>query len=312
MLARSRRPGFTLIELLVVIAIIAILIALLVPAVQKVREAAARTQCQNNLKQITLGCHAFHDTYKKLPPGSVSGPSYIGTLPFLLPFVEQAPLYNQLTVAAKAGGLRFQDTSVANSQPWYGPGYPASQSRVPIFECPSDPANQAYMWAYIWTDGPANTVRGAYFSQTYNIARSNYGSNAGFIGNSTSASYAPLVGPFYTDSQTTIVGITDGTSNTIFFGETLSDNFKTPDLGTAARGSWMGALNIPSAWGLSAPESSHWYTYSSMHTGIVQFGFGDGSVRGLRQAGTSGATYNTYTYASGMRDGQQYDSSQLE
>src|SRR5204862_771397 len=104
--AQRRRPkGFTLIELLVVIAIIAILIALLVPAVQKVRSAAARTQCQNNMKQLALGCHSYHDAYKKLPVGvmmnsSVTdsasqsqnfGPNWVV---LILPYIEQTPLFN--------------------------------------------------------------------------------------------------------------------------------------------------------------------------------------------------------------------------
>src|SRR3954470_7980968 len=96
---RPKPRGFTLIELLVVIAIIAILIALLVPAVQKVREAAARAQCQNNLKQLGLAMHSYHDTYKKFPRNylQVGGNVWeaLSANYFLLPFVEQAPLYNQ-------------------------------------------------------------------------------------------------------------------------------------------------------------------------------------------------------------------------
>src|SRR5258708_4421292 len=98
----SVRSAFTLIELLVVIAIIAILIALLVPAVQKVREAAARTQCINNIKQINLALHNYHDNYKKLPPGGATVPG-AGTTNeaglsfhvFILPFIEQSNLYVQ-------------------------------------------------------------------------------------------------------------------------------------------------------------------------------------------------------------------------
>ena len=97
------RAGFTLIELLVVIAIIAILIALLVPAVQKVREASMRAHCQNNLKQIALGLHSYHDANKQLPPGSVDGPfggdawahDRSNWLHFILPHVEQADIWKE-------------------------------------------------------------------------------------------------------------------------------------------------------------------------------------------------------------------------
>jgi prepilin-type processing-associated H-X9-DG protein len=108
--------------LLVVIAIIAILIGLLVPAVQKVRDAASRMQCANNVKQIALGCHNYHDTYKKLPPASGTVGTYVGTAHyFLLPFVEQGPLYNQSVVGGVGASFNVRNTV------------------VPIYICPNDP-----------------------------------------------------------------------------------------------------------------------------------------------------------------------------
>jgi len=107
---RNRRTAFTLIELLVVIAIIAILIALLVPAVQKVREAAARTQCANSLKQVCLAAHGYHDASKKLPAGALmTNGSYMGPLAPMLPYYEQTALYNQL--AAAGFKMRANDTT---------------------------------------------------------------------------------------------------------------------------------------------------------------------------------------------------------
>jgi prepilin-type N-terminal cleavage/methylation domain-containing protein/prepilin-type processing-associated H-X9-DG protein len=132
------RKGFTLIELLVVIAIIAVLIGLVIPAVQKVREAANRTSCTNNLKQLGLALHSFHDTRKKFPPGYTDGPfpPYItkpvshGWAPYILPFIEQKPLFD----------LYRWDVQIFDPL-----NQPAVAKHVQVFQCPSTPEQDRVM-----------------------------------------------------------------------------------------------------------------------------------------------------------------------
>ena len=203
MRAPNYRSGFTLIELLVVIAIIAILVGLTIPAVQKVRESANRIQCQNNLKQIGVALHNYHDAHKFFPPGySASGPYIDGatdTTPgwgwaaFILPYLEQNNLFDQLNF----------NQPVQNST--------ALQTMVKMYLCPSDVTPQA---AFPVTDGFGNTICLA--------APSCY---AACVGGDESDTFGPTgLGILYRNSQTHMTDITDGTSNTILIGERAWSN----------------------------------------------------------------------------------------
>jgi prepilin-type N-terminal cleavage/methylation domain-containing protein len=337
MFTRTRRWGFTLIELLVVIAIIAILIALLVPAVQKVREAAQRTQCQNNLKQVTLASHSYHDANKKLPPGIVGhandqqknngftfGAPCLGTLTFLLPYVEQAPLYNMLQPSPQIYANLGQQTGGTTTGWWNNPTYlgtgttptSGSTARIPTFMCPADNPEQNTFGTFIIVYCDANylTLTGGYYPNPTGqlFGKSNYIANGGSIGAPGVNFYGQWFGPFTDRSQNMITWVTDGTSNTVFFGETLMGC-----QGKACQGStgttsnrdwslaWMGAGSMGGAWGLGVPVN--WYQYGSQHSAVVQFGFGDGAVRQMRQGvGSSFFTVDWYhfQYSIGMADTQ--------
>jgi prepilin-type N-terminal cleavage/methylation domain-containing protein/prepilin-type processing-associated H-X9-DG protein len=262
-----RRSAFTLIELLVVIAIIAILIGLLVPAVQKVREAAARAQCQNNLKQLGLAAHNYHDAHKKFPIG-VSIPYAVQNddsnldmrLPFgpnwavyLLPYMEQGPLYNQSNATAyptrasgvphiggySAANATTLNNIIGNANNWRA----IASTPIPIMLCPSDPNNATPYTDTLAQPAPPN-----------GWARGNYGATAGFddfdhvSGGATyisSQNGSPLKGVgsspiFAANYGAKVTEITDGTSNTCMFNE-LRAGISPLD----PRGVW--AMGLPSA-----------------------------------------------------------------
>jgi prepilin-type N-terminal cleavage/methylation domain-containing protein/prepilin-type processing-associated H-X9-DG protein len=300
MIRRSQRRGFTLIELLVVIAIIAVLIGLLLPAVQKVREAAARSSCTNNLHQIAIAAAKYDFDYKRLPPGFTSA-TYMGVLPYLLPNLEQNTIYSQIPAGYFATN--------PNTGVWWGSAFAAGTAHVKTFECPTDnlygPTTTG-TFAYYYTANGYLGLTGGYFAgSTTTLGLSNYIACAGTLGIQSQSPYNQWVGPFFADSKTvTMAGITsgDGTSNTLAFGEFLGG---TSGPARDFNCSWMGASCLPTYWEL--PDPCQWYTFGSRHSAVINFAFCDGSVRGLaKQTNPSTGSTHWYNlqYAAGVNDGQ--------
>jgi len=296
------RKGFTLIELLVVIAIIAILIGLLLPAVQKVREAAARMSCSNNLKQIALAAHNYESTNQRFPPGlnvnTTGSANWVSVMANLLPFIEQDNVYkimpqevfqNPIIAPVNASGTPtwWGSINVAGTvTPGVGgagataPTVTAARATIKSYLCPADnqEAKNQSTGVFIGMTIVGSTLFGNYNANGGNAAdagRTNYIGCAGQFGDLYSYS-----GVYTGNSKTKITTVTDGTSNTIMFGETLGRTQSGPSKDNFNL-SWMGAGSLPLYWAI--PTDAFWYTFGSKHTGIVQFAWGDGSVRGIRK-----------------------------
>jgi prepilin-type N-terminal cleavage/methylation domain-containing protein/prepilin-type processing-associated H-X9-DG protein len=326
MVPTQRRVGFTLIELLVVLAIIAVLIGLLLPAVQKIREAAARMSCSNNLHQIALAAHNYASANGVLPPGYL-GPmpnfhyitdpahqtdmlayQHFGVLVFLLPYVEQDNIYKQLTTKTSL--------SVVQTGWWTrNPDWTLAHAKIKMFNCPSDPIEDGSqvslgpgvaLHTYA-VDGIANGPHGQgaviwYYSDPEGssahpaLGKTNYIGVAGALGKDAisasttdgpGANLAKYEGIFTNRSKTKLAAIADGTSTTLMFGEGLGGYINGRDV----MWSWMGCGALGTKFGMfSSPTSSNptGSNFSSLHAGgIVQFAFADGSVRPLRPGATA-------------------------
>ncbi len=316
-LGRKRiASGFTLIELLVVIAIIAILIGLLLPAVQKVREAAARMSCQNNLKQWGIAQHTYNDTFNNLPPGGAYGVNGDwgddqGTwIVHSLPYVEQDPLFRLMPANTyNAAGIMRNN--------------PAAQAARPkVFRCPSDDwnlneahSNYAASMGPQCSGGPCGVDPNQFRCQTGNI----FGiTNSPDHGNSSNS--GDIRGLYNRlGAKISLIAITDGTSNTIMIGEVLPEWHDH-----MFNGSWMhfngGYSHISTiipintrithrnqcSGGTAEPATQargNWnvsWGFKSKHTNGANFVFADGSVKFLSQS----IDMIAYQYLGGRNDGQ--------
>jgi prepilin-type N-terminal cleavage/methylation domain-containing protein/prepilin-type processing-associated H-X9-DG protein len=280
------RDGFTLVELLVVIAIIAVLIGLLLPAVQKVREAAACTQCTNNLKQIGLALQSYHDSARSFPSGYTSGvdtdgndtgPGW-GWAAYILPNLEQQGL---------AGGITLSQPIDAATNA------SARVTSLKVFLCPSDNAPPT------WTASQYDNV-GNLESTICLIASANY---VGVFG--VSEPGVDGEGIFYRNSTVRIADITDGTSQTIMVGERAT---------SLAPSTWTGAVTGAEIFPYNASNFVLGHTgesngptspidingFSSRHSGGVLFTFADGHVQLL----TSSVSQSVYQALSTRAGGE--------
>jgi prepilin-type N-terminal cleavage/methylation domain-containing protein/prepilin-type processing-associated H-X9-DG protein len=276
------RPGFTLIELLVVIAIIGVLISLLLPAVQSAREAARRTQCKNNIKQIALAVHNYHDTYNQLPYAVMDRLPRETVDTYTTGFISILPFLEQDAMAKKWDPKLPRNSTVDND----GDGLTNAILQtmlIPTFTCPSmnPPSaplaeNRAYC-SYLFAAG------------TQNVELFHYGSpEPAFNG-----AIVPLKNPEKVGNEsspnrqiTRMASLTDGTSNTLLVGET---DFKPQGVPSTSYGGVWAYGYIGYTWGTTFhPLNKHNNTgpvygaFRSEHTGGVNFALADGSVRFLR------------------------------
>jgi prepilin-type N-terminal cleavage/methylation domain-containing protein len=261
----SRRRAFTLVELLVVIAIIGVLVALLLPAVQAAREASRATSCKNNLKQIGLALHAFHDTQRRLPSGWEAAPgphdpNGWGWAAAILAELEQRNVQSIIQL-----NLPIDHPS----------NQPARQAVVPVYLCPTDILDSTFMIHGGADDEFANQDQIG--SPLFLVAKSNYAGVFGFSEIEDVPSGGE--GTFYHNSRLTFASISDGLSNTLLVGERGSKLGSSVWTGLIAGANNAKARIVGSADHTPNHADHHFDDFSSFHPQGVHFLVGDGSVQ---------------------------------
>jgi len=290
----QRRNAFTLIELLVVIAIIAILIALLLPAIQKVREAASRMQCQNNIRQLAVGLHNFHDVLKGFPrAGEVR--NQLSWHVFILPYIEQQNLYAQFDLSPSGN---YNSTANRNVH---------ALNRIAMFLCPTSSIEKmqtggghhvndseriggstgtiVYTTHYYGVLGPMgmNPVT----SLAYDHDATNLDTYGGLA---TQGIFMPerVTATATSDTGWSLPQITDGSSNTLMLGEiswvSNATRYRTWIRGCQTVGVCAGCRNVTNAINTPGYDLFNDIAFGSMHFGGTNFAFGDGSVRFIHQS----------------------------
>ena len=335
----SRRSGFTLIELLVVIAIIAILVAILLPAVQQAREAARRSQCKNNLKQIGLAMHNYHDNYEQFPPGYIDlrgagtvsdNDGHWAWSVFITPYMDLGTVWETLDPSNNRASVAMQNDRETFQQPFSAFRCP-TESQPDVHNPGIDPG-----WAIDDRNGSGGTNRGLPISN-YVAANNIVSVRQRPATSNTLDGTTGALGAFFRDSKTSFRDLKDGPSNTILVGERA---YEMPGVNGSVRGP-AGCLfavrdangNGPSAqdasvaWnqGLAtifgttryalnhpypSPQSSQNQTFTSNHPGGVQFVMGDGRVVFLSDAidarlvGAPWVVDSVYEALVGIKDNQ--------
>ena len=268
--------GFTLIELLVVIAIIAILIALLLPAVQQAREAARRTQCKNNLKQIGLALHNYHDVSLSFPPGALFGDDSYGWGTFILPYLDQGNLYNRIDFN------NFPDDGFAGTGLQIAiPLQPGVTDQVlPVYICPTNSMGLTHSPVRAGAstaDDPPQDIGGH--------ARNDYKGCLGTGGGSVTGMFGKIKDTLL---PTRIRDVLDGTSNTVAIGEGYTEFMRAINGSTHPNAHdfsvWVGTNNqhqnvVAETRVGNVINGTRDDSFASQHVGGAQFCFGDGSVR---------------------------------